>query len=225
VFRVRASTFLLVVFVALIPRTGLATTISFTGTFAADDDVLLFSLTVPTAGTVRVQTWSYAGGTNGQGQVITPGGFAPELTLFDSTGSLIAIDNVGGTAPLACGARHIDPSSGFCEDAFISLFLNPGSYTIVLTQQGNNPLGLLGDGFSQTGSPSFTGDNAGMPGSMFIDPGNFSQRNNRWALDITSPSALQPVPEPASLVLLLTGCAAGAPRARRRWLALRKRSR
>src|SRR5215467_11270763 len=80
--------------ISIVPQCSFADTVSFSGNFSADDDVWQYILNLSKGGNVTAQTWSYAGGTNGNGAVIPSGGFAPELTLFDSTGALLAIDNV-----------------------------------------------------------------------------------------------------------------------------------
>ena len=61
---------------------------SFAGSLAADDSVQLFSFTLA-AGTVTLQTYSYAGGMNQAGMVVPRGGFDPILALFNDAGVLI----------------------------------------------------------------------------------------------------------------------------------------
>ena len=193
-----------------------AASLSFTGTFAQDNDLQTVNLNLPVDMRLEAWTLSYAGGTNLAGAPIAAGGFAPALALFDAAGNLLAVDTLGGTVP-TCYGRSIDTSgTGFCLDARLldsnhpSLDLPAGDYTLVLTQQGNIPLGLtLADGFSNDAAngndPSFTGTNAGQPGSQFLDPGDFSQRTSAWALDVQTTVL---TPEPATGFLAAAAIAA-----------------
>jgi hypothetical protein len=184
---------------------------SFSGSFGVDNQEQFFSLVASSPTVLSAETWSYGGGVNAAGKSIQSGGFAPAISIFNAQGQLIALDDTGGSAPSGCGSRNIDPSTQSCFDASIpSLQLSAGDYTLVLTEQGNDPVGLLGDGFSEDGSngndPSFTGTNAGMPGAMFLDPGNFSQRTNQWALDIEGNGiTVSETPEPTTFFMLGTG--------------------
>jgi hypothetical protein len=189
---------------------------SFQGSFSQDNQTQLFDIGLASASVVTLQTWSYAGGVDWLGNTIAPGGFAPEITVFDTTGNEIAFDN-GGSAP-ACGGRNVDPVTGFCLDASIYdgvnhplLFLGAGTYTVALTQQGNDPLGQLSAGFSQDAAngdnPSFTGTNAGRPGAMFLDPFDAVQRSGEWEVDITGDEGLSvsETPEPSLLIPVALG--------------------
>jgi len=182
------------VLLLLFHRPVLANTIlSTTGTFAVDDAEQSFNFTLASAATVTMRTWSFGGGTNANGSVITTGGFAPVLSLFNASGSqpLLAFDT-GGTAPLACGPRNIDPVTGFCLDAYLNDFLSAGSYILVLTQFDNTPNGPnLSDGFFEQGNGNFTG------GPFFLNAGTGFQRTGDWAVDITT------APEPSTAALLI----------------------
>ena len=175
---------------------------SYQGTFTTDDEIHTFSFVLATTSRVYVQSLGYGGGTNIGGTAISSGGFASALWLFNSGGNLIADDNAGGTVG-NCGRRQGDPSafpSNACFDAYIPLSagagagvnLLPGSYTVDLTQQGNDLNGTtLSSGFSQAGQGNYTG-------GPFIDPfGN--QRDGHFAVDIVGVDA----PEPATLPTIL----------------------
>jgi len=180
-----------------------ATAFSFTGTFTADDDQQIFDFAISTQTVVTLQTWSFAGGTNAASQSIAAGGFSPVLSLFDTTAfnNLLIFDN-GGVAPGGCGARNVDPVTGFCLDAYLSATLSTGQYIVVLTENDNTPNGpTLSDGFFEQGNGNFTG------GPFFLNAGGGFQRNGAWAVDITGvDSAGQPgVPEPSNALLASGG--------------------
>ncbi|MFN7918408.1 MAG: DVUA0089 family protein [Vicinamibacterales bacterium] len=205
------------VFLALllltIPGAASASTISFTGTFTADDDVQLFTFDLLTAGTVTITTFGYAGGTNGAGSTIAAGGFDPDIAVFQGTGPSASL--IGVNSDAGCGTVNADATTGACWDSQLVLTLLPaGTYTLALTQYANLALGpLLSDGFGQVGNGNFTGPMfLGTVGS-FIDA-NLAQRTGAWAVDIGGVNSAfvnggpAPVPEPASMVLLASGLAA-----------------
>ena len=164
------------------------------GTFTQDDDILsvTFSLTAPSDITFR--TFSFAGGINSAGQTVTAGGFAPVISVFDSSGNLLVFDD-GGVAPSGCGPRNFDPASGFCLDAYLNLILNAGTYTAVLTEWDSTPNGpTLADGFVEQGAGNFTG------GPFLLNAGPGFQRTGNWDLDISGPSAESPEPQPMELL-------------------------
>ncbi len=189
---------------------------SFTGSFAQDNDVQLFQVAMAADGVLTIQTFGYAGGINQAGNTIGAGGFAPAISVFDSTGTLIAADNLGGTVP-DCYGRGIDPVTGFCFDAIVydssrlPLSLLAGIYTVALTQQGNDSLGTLAGGFqydaANLNDPAFTGTRAGLPGQTFVDPFGSHLRTSAWAVDFAGDTLADvgQVPEPGALSLFLIG--------------------
>ena len=177
---------------------------SFTGTFSTDDNLQVTGFVVSSLGLVSIETWSFAGGTNGAGQLIPNGGFAPVLSLFSSTGLLLSSDSED--SPGSCPPRASDPASGFCWDAFLSQSLSPGNYFVVLTEDNNTPNGpLFSDGFSMQGQGNFTGPEfRGQPGSFILIDG--SQRTSAWAFDISG-ADLAGTPEPGSGLFVATSLA------------------
>jgi hypothetical protein len=162
-----------------------ASTLSYTGTFTQDDQGIALPFIVDVQGTAVLSTLGYAGGVNLGGTTIAAGGFDPVLSLFDSTGFLIALNNA---------------SIGF--DSLISIDLSVGSYTLFLTESDNLPVGpTLADGFTRTGQGNFTGPTfAGVPGAFW--DATPEQRNGNWAVDLVGVSngvSPTPVPEPGSL--------------------------
>lgn len=188
-----------------------ATTTSYSGLFVNDDDnkIIFFSLATP--GTVTAQTWSFGGGMNAAGDLISSGGFAPTLSLFNMTlssqfGLLLEISQSGASGSCPSGASA-DPATGFCWDVGMSSALQAGDYYLVLSQDSNTPLGpTYFDGFLQAGRGNFTGiDYLGQPGQCTLVDG--SQRSCGWALDIALPGSTA-VPLPGGLVLLTSGLVA-----------------
>lgn len=180
-----------------------AASASFSGSFATDDQLAMIRIGVPVAGDITVQTFSYGGGTNGANQVIPPGGFAPVLTLFDEAGNNV-IGNVGSSNTCPPGG------AGFCWDASFTYPGAPaGDYLLVLSQDGNYPVGQFPDGFSMAGQPHYTAQYAGFPDDphyTFIQIDG-SQRSGGWALDVSAPGPLTLVPEPTVAALLAAGLA------------------
>ena len=113
-----AATLALIAFLAGIAS---AANFSFTGTFSQDDDQLqFFTFTVNAASTVTLRTWSYGGERTPPGKRFLQGGFDPFLSLFNSTGFLIAENGVGVAT---------EQSTGLALD----------TYTLVSTESDNQP--------------------------------------------------------------------------------------
>ena len=181
---------------------------SLTGTLTNDDDHVQYIFDATSPFVFSAQTWSFGGGVNQAGQAIPAGGFAPVLSLFSdgSNTDLLAVAQAGVTG---CGLGRNDPGSGFCWDVALSQSLKPGKYRLVLTQDDNTPLGpLFGDGFLRDGTPDFTGQNIGAPGSKFVLIDG-TLRNGNWALDLNVPV---PIPPLLGVYLLLFGLGVLAPR-------------
>jgi hypothetical protein len=102
-----------------------AANFSFTGNLDHDDDFRTFNFTVDSTSNVTLRTWSYSGGTNSAGDVISGGGFDPLLVLFDSTGTLITTND------------DIDGSTGM-YDSLINWDLDAGNYIVALAQFGTD---------------------------------------------------------------------------------------
>ncbi len=197
-----------------------ATSFSFQGTFAQDDQLQLFQFTAPSA-SVILRTWGYAGGTNALGAIIPAGGFDPVLSLFDATGGLLPTSPLVATNNDGAGVAT-DLATGLAADSLLSLTtLNAGhTYVLVLSQFDNLPNGPnYGNGFSNAGLGNFTPGEFGCGGTSFCDA-SASQRTGDWAVDITGVREATDitgggVPEPGTVLLFATGLA-GIALARRR---------
>ncbi len=180
-----------------------AAPVSYSGTFLHDNDLEQFAaldITSATGGTISAQTSSYAAG-----------GFIPALVLFDSTGNELHRETAGAST---CGGPP------YCFDVGFSLSLSMGSYTLVLSQDGNLPLtGVLADGYIYDSDPTYTTINLSpvFPASMapFVQFDG-AQRTGNWAvtIDVTN-NAVSGVPEPSGPALL--AAAFGA------WVVVRRR--
>lgn len=174
------------------------------GSFAFDSDLQFFNLTLANPGIIDIRTLSYGGWTT---PVVSAGGFAGSLSLYDSTGAQVASDFVGGTAVgLGCSNGALqDPVTHFCEDTVISYSGAAGNYTLVLSVQGNNGPSLLTD-------PFLLAPNTNFPGGPFLDPGDIlglTVRNGNWAVQFSLDGDAAPeVPEPSSIALTVLGVAA-----------------
>jgi uncharacterized protein (TIGR03437 family) len=179
-----AVTLLCAIVALIVPAFG--ADYSFIGAFAQDDERRQFTFTLVQPGTVLVRTWSYAGGVNSAGARIEGGGFDPSLSLFDSTGLLLATNHDGG-----CNKVAADRVTNWCWDAFIAAPLPGGTYQVVLTESENTPHGpYLADPFVYDGAGNFTA----APG--ITAPAGFwdlspNRRNNSYALDISRVDSAQ----------------------------------
>ena len=194
--RIRALAF--AAMAAMFAGEASALSFAFTGTFAGDDDVDLFSFTLDAPSTITAITYSYAGGTQTNGNVVPAGGFDPMLTLFDATGLKLADNDDGISAPF-------DPDTGDAFDAELSAVLAAGAYILALTQYDNISLGDLADGFAETGNAFFTALYGCTNGQFCDDSGDapFNNRTSAWALDLLNVTTA--VPEPATAALLSLG--------------------
>lgn len=207
---VKRTTSVLLVGVLLalgLAKPATAASLSYVGAFTADDDVASFTFSLASPATVTIKTYSYAGGTQADGNVVPAGGFDPILALFNGAGTLINFVDDGSSVA--------DPNTKMPFDALLETALGAGTYTVTLMQYNNFANGpSLSDGFEKSGQSTFT-QAFGCGGTMFCDSeGN--QRNGNWALDILNVNAANPVPLPAALPLFAFGMAAVGLAARRR---------
>ena len=170
---------------------GFAGTVTFSGTLSQDDNVVLYDFTANSSELITIQSLSYK-----------VGGFAPTAFLFDGLGDVTQLTN--GT----CAQVGQDPTTLNCDDLYFQDTLGPGSFVLALAVYDNRPVDTsLADGFVEDGNPGFTCVEAGVPGS-FCDVTALGQsRSGYFDLAITGADSVVQVsvPEPGSLLLLLSG--------------------
>ncbi|NJM77512.1 MAG: hypothetical protein HC852_19180 [Acaryochloridaceae cyanobacterium RU_4_10] len=163
---------------------------SFRGNFPADDTVQFFNFTVNTGSDITLSSLSYAGGTQADGTVIPAGGFDPILSLFDaSTGARIGQNDDDQSVPRRVGT---DPVTGQTYDTFLQTFVNPGQYTVAVSQFDNFAGENLSDPFPNAGQRNFTAT-FGCSAGQFCDATGDS-RTNSWAFDILNVDLAAPQP-------------------------------
>jgi hypothetical protein len=187
---------------AIFPVLAEAADVTLQGSFSADDNIQLFSVSVATPGEVDFRSFGYAGGTTSTGVIVPRGGFDTILTLFSGSGVFID-DNDEGSGVAT------DPTTGLAADARLTETLSPGEYILALTEFDNFSLGNLSDGFAETGNPNFTADpnfatGGACPGDMFRDISGSAGRcrTGDWTVDFVDIQSAEAVPEPATDGLL-----------------------
>jgi len=165
----------------------------FSGTFNDDNDVGLASFTVSSASTVTIFTSSWL-----------TGGFDPFLTLWDGSGNymLEQDDSAGGSAI----SNAVSYNYG-SWDSFFSVALNPGTYTVSITQYNNSAVGTnLSSGFQHDSNPNFTFDYGWGTEPYFNGiMNNNDTRTGNWAMHVIGVNLenQQSVPDASATVALL----------------------
>ncbi len=179
----------------------------FQGAFATDNQIEVFQLTLASPAVTTIESFGYGGGTV-NATVIPPGGFWPEVTVFEAPLG----DEIGSNAGAACGTTPAlaDPVTGNCDDPYINGPMAAGTYFVVLSVSGNDSTdGFLSDGFTQSGNPGFSC--AFNPGGQFCDQSfaTMPSRTGNWALAFTGFDSVvdttATVPEPSTCWLILSG--------------------
>lgn len=205
-------------------------TVSYTGTLAAPDQPALFTFTLGSAATVTLQTFGFGGGVNAAGTIIPSGGTDPFLAIFSGTGNSASIvtDGLGnpyGTSLdltnyadfIGCppAGTTVIGGSPVCGDIRMSLTLLAGTYTVVLGDGQYIAYAVFDNGALGEGFADLTGGNFC---NLVINGVDCPNTSGDYALDITTAGVQQPVPEPATLVMLAGGLAMGCWRKRARRL-------
>lgn len=72
---------------------ALAVPLIFVGFLETDDDLAVRGFAVPGRLIVAIQTYGYSGGVTRSGAIAQAGGFDPILSLFDSSSTILAVDD------------------------------------------------------------------------------------------------------------------------------------
>lgn len=180
---------------------------------AADDDATWaqwaaynHSFSTAQTGRIQVVTYGYAGGASGTGAVVPAGGFAPYLSLFDSSGALIESSSSGICPP---GAQTL---LGNCFDVQLNALhqLAAGNYIVSITAWMNLSMaenlgaGVLADGFTGLGNLG-TGESLDFAFDLIFTP------------NVEIEVGPQAIPEPSTAwMAAMGGLVAGAATALRR---------
>lgn len=189
---------------------GRAVEFDFFGTFTRDNDIGMHSFTLGTAGTVTFFTSSW-----------DDGGFDPILGVWDSAGSKIAeMDDNGLLGSRISNSVSYDYG---IWDAYFSLSLAAGSYTVTIAQYDNFALAGIGQnlslGFFYDGAANaaFTSTLYGGTAPYFNGADNTVATGNYAAHVIVEPEEVpENVPDAAGVAGLLTFALAGLACVRRR---------
>ena len=167
--------------------TSQAADITRTGDLVFDTDVVQFSFTLASAGSVEFWTDSWQTGKN----------FDPTVSVFDASGQLLGTgDDVAGPSPTHAGQGAYDSELSLAP-------LAAGRYTLTLSASGNDPLGTtLADGFSLSGTTPIRIADWNQPS---YDINKNDQKGTAWSLHLSGVDSVSAVPEPASIALMMAG--------------------
>ena len=210
---------LLAVCLVGLSSTVYASTISQTGSLASPEDTYQLQFNVGSTSTITLQTWGFGGGVNAAGNTIPAGGFDPFISFFDASGNIVDIggdpNNPAGTSDtvsnyssfMGCppaGTVAFSNGDNVCGDITMSFQLAAGNYSLVLSDADYQPFAVYDNGNLSEGFIDFTGgvfqtcdiNSAGATACITPDA--------NWAFDLSGVTQA-PVPEPSTLVLVVSG--------------------
>lgn len=185
----------------------------YTGNFSGDADVVFVQFDVVAGSNVQFRTWSYAGGTMGDGTEVPAGGFDPVMEIFGPGGDRYS-DYAFHSAYDDEGSAPADLATRLALDLDVTVSgLPEGTYVARVMQHDNK--NNSGDLNTRTETYRFFTAKFGCSNGQFCDPGG-NNRTSNLAFEVLGAKSARVVPLPAGLPLMLTGLASLGFLARRR---------
>jgi len=194
-----------------------SSTKSYTGTLACSESVFQTTVKIGPGDDGVLQSFGFGGGTNASGTVISAGGTAPEVAVFETTGEIMTdgMGNPYGTSialanyptfmgcSLADAAAPVIGGTPQCGDVTMTLDdLASGTYTIVLSDSLYIAKAIFDNGNLSEGFTDLTG---GQFCNLEINGVACPNTSGNYALDVTSITPAVATPEPGSMLLLGSG--------------------
>ena len=217
--KLSALTALALFFIAQTPPAlaDTGSTKSYSGTLANSESTFQTTVKIGAGDDILLQSFSFGGGNPANGGMVSGGGTAPEVSVFDVTGEIVTdgMGNPYGTSialgnyptfngcTLGQAAAPVIGGAPQCGDVAMSLDdLAAGTYMIVLSDALYLPNALFDDGNLSEGFTDLTG---GQFCNLEINGVACPNTSGAYALDVTTVTPSVAAPEPASLFLLGTG--------------------
>src|SRR5580704_15658847 len=190
---------------------------SYTGTLANSESAFQTTVKIGAGDDTLLQSFSFGGGNPANGGMVSGGGTAPEVSVFDVTGEIVTdgMGNPYGTSialanyptfmgcSLAEAAAPIIGGTPQCGDVTMTLDdLASGTYTIVLSDSLYIANAIFDDGNLSEGFTDLTG---GQFCNLEINGVACPNTSGNYALDVTTITPAVATPEPTSLLLLGSG--------------------
>jgi PEP-CTERM motif len=194
-----------------------SSTHSYTGTLANSESVFQTTVKVGAGDDVELRSFGFGGGRSASGTMVSAGGSAPEVAVFDTTGGILTdgMGNPYGTSialgnyptfmgcSLAQAAAPVIGGASQCGDVTMSLDdLASGTYTVVLSDGLYIPNAIFDNGNLSEGFADLTG---GQFCNLEINGVACPNTSGNYALDVTTITPTVSTPEPTTVLLLGSG--------------------
>lgn len=175
---------LIALLAALAAGAAQAADFSLSGQVVHHNDKVIIDFSVASDSEVRVWSDSWQSGLN----------FDPQFSLFTKD-QLMAVDDDNGST--------VDASGGYYDAGLLLRPTSAGSFRLVLSASPNNPLGqTLSEGFSFDAQSPIALADWNQPS---YDPNLNDQKGGFWRIQLRGVEQASVVPEPGSLLMMLTG--------------------